>query len=347
MVESLETSKGISSQELFAGAFSETYPWQCTTCGACIKQCPAFVNPVDEIVDMRRYQALTTGKVPKSVADALRNIERQGNPWGIPAQDRLSWSDGLQLRELSPGDETDVLYFVGCASAFDDRNKKVARSFVNILNKAGVNFGVLGFDETCCGETARRMGNEYLFQVFAEQNLEAMSKIKFNRIVTQCPHCFNTLKNEYPQFGSSYKVLHYTEFLTELSLTRGITPNGNGMKGQLAYHDSCYLGRYNQIYQAPRQLLKDAKVKSIELPRQGENSFCCGGGGGQMWLETDPNTRINHRRLADALQVKADVVATACPYCLLMFDDAIRSKGLGDQVQVMDIAEVLERQLSG
>ena len=346
MVESLQTPTAKSNQELFAGVFTEFYPWQCTTCGACTLLCPAFINPVDEIVDMRRYQALTTGKVPKSVADALRNIERQGNPWGIPAQDRLNWSDGLNLRELAPGDETDVLFFVGCASAFDDRNKKVARSFVHLLQKANVNFGVLGLDETCCGETARRMGNEYLFQVFTEQNLEAMSKVKFNRIVTQCPHCFNTLKNEYPQFGSSYKVQHYTEFLSELSLTKDISPNGNGLKGRLAYHDSCYLGRYNQIYQAPRQLLKDAKLNSIELPRQGENSFCCGGGGGQMWLETDPNTRINHRRLADALQVKVDIVATACPYCLLMFDDAIRSKGLGEQIQVMDIAELLDRQLS-
>jgi Fe-S oxidoreductase/nitrate reductase gamma subunit len=344
MVDSLQTHNGKTSQELFAEAFSDSYPWQCTTCGACTLRCPAFVNPVDEIVDMRRYQALTTGKVPKSVADALRNIERQGNPWGIPAQDRLNWSEGLNLRELAPGDETDVLYFVGCASAFDDRNKKVARSFVHLLQKADVKFGLLGLDETCCGETARRMGNEYLFQVFAEQNLEAMGKIKFNRIVTQCPHCFNTLKNEYPQFGSSYKVQHYTEFLSELSLTRDISPNGNGLKGRLTYHDSCYLGRYNQIYQAPRQLLKDAKLNPIELPRKGENSFCCGGGGGQMWLETDPNTRINHRRLADALQVKADVVATACPYCLLMFDDAIRSKGLGEQVQVMDISEILEKQ---
>lgn len=346
MINSLQTPNGKTNQELFAETFPESYPWQCTTCGACTLRCPAFVNPVDEIVDMRRYQALTTGKVPKSVADALRNIERQGNPWGIPAQDRLSWSDGLNLRELAPGDETDVLYFVGCASAFDDRNKKVARSFVHLLQKANVDFGVLGFDETCCGETARRMGNEYLFQVFAEQNLEAMGKIKFNRIVTQCPHCFNTLKNEYPQFGSSYKVQHYTEFLTELALTKDIAPNGNGLKSRIAYHDSCYLGRYNQIYQEPRQLLKQAKLNPIEFPRQGENSFCCGGGGGQMWLETDPNTRINHRRLAEALQVKADVVATACPYCLLMFDDAIRSKGVGEQVQVMDISELLEKQLS-
>ena len=347
MVDSLQTPNNKSNQELFAETFTESYPWQCTTCGACTSRCPAFVNPVDEIIDMRRYQALTTGKVPKSVADVLRNIERQGNPWGIPAQDRLNWSDGLNLRELAPGDETDVLFFVGCASAFDDRNKKVARSFVHLLQKANLNIGVLGFDETCCGETARRMGNEYLFQVFAEQNLEAMSKIKFNRIITQCPHCYNTLKNEYPQFGSSYKVQHYTEFLTELALTKGISPNGNGIKGRITYHDSCYLGRYNQIYQAPRQLLKDAKINPLELPRHGENSFCCGGGGGQSWLETDPNTRINHHRLAEALQVKADVVATACPYCLLMFDDAIRSKGLGEQIQVMDIAELLERQLSG
>jgi Fe-S oxidoreductase/nitrate reductase gamma subunit len=346
MVASLETPNGKTNQELFAETFSESYPWQCTTCGACTLRCPAFVNPVDEIIDMRRYQALTTGKVPKSVADALRNIERQGNPWGIPAQDRLNWSEGLNLRELAPGDETEVLFFVGCASAFDDRNKKVARSFVHLLQKANVNFGVLGFEETCCGETARRMGNEYLFQVFAEQNLEAMGKVKFNRIVTQCPHCFNTLKNEYPQFGSNYKVQHYTEFLSELSLTKNISPNGNGLKARLAYHDSCYLGRYNQIYAAPRQLLKGARLDPIELPRHRENSFCCGGGGGQMWMETDPNTRLNHRRLADALQVKADVVATACPYCLLMFDDAIRSKGLSEQVQVMDIAELLERQLS-
>jgi len=346
MVDSLQNPNKKSNQELLAETFSEAYPWQCTTCGACTSRCPAFVNPVDEIIDMRRYQALTTGKVPKSVADALRNIERQGNPWGIPAQDRLNWSDGLNLRELAPGDETDVLFFVGCASAFDDRNKKVARSFVHLLQKANVNFGVLGFDETCCGETARRMGNEYLFQVFAEQNLEAMSKIKFNRIVTQCPHCYNTLKNEYPQFGSSYKIQHYTEFLSGFTLFKDISPNGNGLKGRLVYHDSCYLGRYNRIYQAPRQLLKDAKLNPLELSRHRENSFCCGGGGGQMWLETDPNTRINHRRLAEAMQAKADVVATACPYCLLMFDDAIRSKGLSEQVQVMDIAELLDRQLS-
>jgi Fe-S oxidoreductase len=300
---------------------------------------------VDEIIDLRRYQALTTGKVPKSVADTLRNMERQGNPWGMLAEDRIAWMEGLEVRELMPGDSTDVLLFVGCASAYDERNKKVIRSFVKLLQKAEVDFAVLGLDEMCCGETARRLGQEYLFQVSAEQNIETFSKVKFNRIVTQCPHCFNTLKNEYPQFGGNYQVQHYTEFLAELSLPwASIAPNGHGIHGQVAYHDSCYLGRYNQIYSEPRSLLKQAKVNTTELSRREENSFCCGGGGGQMWLETDANTRINHRRLNDALQANCEIVATACPYCLLMFDDAIRSKGVGEKLQVLDIAEILDKQ---
>ncbi len=347
MVTTLASSNGNPSTGLFEEAVSEELPWYCTTCGACLARCPAFVNPVDEIVDLRRYQALTTGKLPKSVADTLRNMERQGNPWGMPAEDRIAWAEGLDIRELAPGDETDVLLFLGCAFAYDDRNKKVARAFARLLQKANVDFGILGFDEVCCGETARRMGHEYLFQVFAEQNIEALSKIKFNRIVTQCPHCFNTLKNEYPQLGGDYQVQHYTEFLAELSLPwEGISPNGHGVTGRVTYHDSCYLGRYNQIYAQPRKLLNQAQVGHVEMARQGEDSFCCGGGGGQMWMETDPTTRINHRRLDDAIQVEADIVATACPYCLLMFDDAIRSKGIGEKVQVMDIAEVLDRQLS-
>jgi Fe-S oxidoreductase len=310
-------------------------------------KCPAFVNPVDEVIDLRRYLALTTGKLPKSVADALRNMERQGNPWGIPADDRLAWTEGLEIRELSPGDEVDVLLFVGCAGAFDDRNKKVIRALAHVLRGAGVDFGILGYDEMCCGETARRLGHEYLFQTFAEQNIEALSKIKFNRIVTQCPHCFNTLKNEYPQMGGDFKVQHYTELLSEIQLkVNGSNPTGFDRNDKFTYHDSCYLGRYNQIYQQPRQLLAQANVNLVEMARRGENSFCCGGGGGQMWLETDADTRINHRRLDDAMKSEAGTIATACPYCLLMFDDAIRSKGLGEKIQVMDIAEVLDRQLN-
>jgi Fe-S oxidoreductase/nitrate reductase gamma subunit len=337
---------GKTSHELLGEALPEQTPWYCTTCGACFQFCPAFVNPVDEIVDLRRYQVLTTGDIPKSVGDALRNIERQGNPWGMSAQDRTAWAEGLDLRELAPGEETDTLLFLGCAFAFDDRNKKVAQAFVKVLQKAGVDFAILGMDEGCCGETARRLGHEYLFQTMAEQNIEVLSQVKFNRIVTQCPHCYNTLKNEYPQFGGGFRVLHYTEYLTELDIPwNTVSPNGNGIHAQVAYHDSCYLGRYNGIYKQPRELLERSKVSIVELARCGERSFCCGGGGGQMWLETDADTRINHRRLDDALQAQAGVVATACPYCLLMFDDAIRSKGIGEKMAVLDIAEVIAKQL--
>ena len=346
MLTSLMSPNGKDGSELLGEAIPTELPWACTTCGACQVGCPAFVNPVDEVIDLRRYLALTTGKLPKPVAEALRNMERQGNPWGIPAQNRLDWSTGLEVRELMPGEETDVLLFLGCAFAFDDRNKKVARAFVHLLQAAGVEFASLGLDEGCCGETARRLGNEYLFQVFAEQNIQTLSERKFKRIVTQCPHCYNTLKNEYPQLGGSFRVQHYTELLSELSqLAGGFSANGQGVKGRLAYQDSCYLGRYNQIYNQPRRLLDNARVDRVEMPRHGVDSFCCGGGGGQMWLETDPNTRVNRRRLEDAQQAGVDTVATACPYCLLMFDDAIRSKGLTEKMQVMDISEILERAL--
>jgi Fe-S oxidoreductase/nitrate reductase gamma subunit len=346
MVTTLVTPNGNSSHELYGDSISDETPWSCTTCGICLDLCPAFINPVDEIIDLRRYQTLTTGKVPKSVSDTLRNMERQGNPWGMPPEDRISWAEGLGVKELTPGDETDILLFLGCAFAFDDRNKKVTKSFIHLLQEAKVEFGILGLDESCCGETARRLGHEYLFQVFAEQNIEAFNQVNFNRIVTQCPHCFNTLKNEYPQMGGNYIVQHYTEFLNEIQLSlKRNTTNGNGINGKIAYHDPCYLGRYNKVFTEPRQLLDDANLDRLEISRNHENSFCCGGGGGQMWLETDPNTRINHRRLEDVLTTNADIVATACPYCMLMFDDALRSKGISDQIQVMDIAEILESQL--
>ena len=346
MLDNLVTGgNGVGETEIMATVIDDEYPWLCTTCGACIEKCPALINPVDEVVDLRRYQLLTTGQMPKSVGDTMRNFERQGNPWGMPPENRMAWAEGLDIRELAPGDETDVLYYTGCAAAFDERNKKVARAFAKLMQKAGVDFAVLGFDEVCCGETARRMGHEYLFQEFAKQNIETFASVKFKRVVTACPHCFNTLKNEYPQMGGDFKVMHYSELLAELDLPAA-SANGNGVHGKVTYHDSCYLGRYNKIYDEPRKLLKGADVNLVEMARSREDSFCCGGGGGQMWLEVDANTRINHRRLADSVDAKADVVATACPYCLLMFDDAIRSKGMGEQIEVMDIAEVLEKQLN-
>jgi Fe-S oxidoreductase len=354
------TGEAKPDAEIMGAAMTEEYPWYCTTCGACLVKCPAFIRPVDEVIDLRRFQLLSSGKMPKSVGDTMRNMERQGNPWGIPPENRMAWAEGLNVRELAPGEQTDVLFFTGCAAAFDDRNKKVARAFVKLMQKAGVDFAVLGFDEMCCGETARRVGHEYIFQEFAKQNIETFSKVKFNRIVTACPHCFNTLKNEYPQMGGTYEVLHYSELLDALVKVGKLQvsaisdqPAPSGGEGSsvvrrpslVAFHDSCYLGRYNNIYSQPRELLDQAGVNWVEMSRRGEDSFCCGGGGGGMWMETSAETRINHRRLKDALDAKAEIVATACPYCMLMFDDAIRSKGLGEQVKVMDIAEVLAAKL--
>src|SRR3990172_7957698 len=325
-------------EELSPSNLSDEYAWYCTTCGACLVKCPAFIRPVDEIVDLRRYQVLTTGKMPKSVGDTMRNLERQGNSWGIPPENRMAWAEGLNVRELSPGDETEVLLFTGCAASFDERNKKVTRSLVKILQKLEVDFAVLGFDEMCCGETARRMGHEYIFQEFARQNIQTLGKVKFKQILTSCPHCFNTLKNEYPQMGGEYLVKHYSEYLAALDLKIA----GNSMEElEFTFHDSCYLGRYNNIYKSPRKLLEGAGINMVEMKRQKEDAFCCGGGGGGMWMETDANTRINHRRLQDALDVKADVVATACPYCLTMMEDAVNSKGLGNEVRVLDITEIL------
>ncbi len=330
-------------------SLGEEAPWYCTTCGACVMNCPAYVNPPAAVIDLRRYVSLTAGAAPKSVAGAMRNLERQGNPWGMPAGDRMAWAADLDLRVLEPGDEVDVLFFTGCAMAFDDRNKKVGRALVALMKDAGIDFGVLGDAEACCGETARKLGYEYNFQVLVEQNVETLKEYKFKRIVTACPHCFNTLAHEYPQFGGDFKVMHTTELLAEAG-PRGLSPlqgqSETPTDGQkVAFHDSCYLARYNGVFDAPRDVLDKAGVKRIELERKGLTSFCCGGGGGQMWMETDPNTRINQRRLAEAVDAGADVVATACPYCLIMFDDAIRTTGRGEQVKVLDIAEILAEKL--
>jgi Fe-S oxidoreductase/nitrate reductase gamma subunit len=346
MVDQLVLAHERPETVLLEEPFFKEAPWFCTTCGACLQGCPAFVNPVDAIIDLRRYQILTAGRPPQPVVGVLRNLERQGNPWGMPAGERITWAEGLGVPVIEPGQETDVLLFLGCAFAYDDRNKQVAQAFVRLLQKAGVDFATLGFAETCCGETARRLGEEYLFQLLAEQNMETLNQVKFNRIVTQCPHCFNTLKNEYPQLGGMYPVQHYTQYLAEIWPKLSVTIRPETSAGRYTYHDPCYLGRYNDEYTAPRQLLRQVGIEPVEMERRGPNSFCCGGGGGQMWLETDAETRINHRRLGEAIDAQAEVVATACPYCLLMFDDAIRSQDVGERLEVRDISEILLLQLA-
>jgi Fe-S oxidoreductase/nitrate reductase gamma subunit len=345
MAASLLTSENTSSSSLNSALLEEEFLWSCTTCGHCLDVCPAFIRPPEQVIDIRRSQVLMTGEVPQTVGETLRNFERQGNPWGMPAQNRAGWVEGLDVPILSPGDAVDVLYYVGCAGAFDDRNQKVARAFIGILNKLKVNYGILGESEICCGETARRMGNEYLFQVAAEENIKLLSEYTFNKIVTLCPHGLNTLKHEYPRFGGNFQVLHAAEFLVEIVNEKKFKKAVETDFGRLCFHDSCYLGRYHDVYAQPRELLQDVNLKPLEMDASHANSFCCGGGGGAMWLETAADTRINQNRLQQALDIKATTITTACPYCLIMFDDACRSKGLTEEIKILDLVEILNQYL--
>ncbi len=345
MASVLITPEKDSKNELPTDLLEEEFLWSCTTCGHCLDVCPAFIRPPEQVIDIRRSQVLMTGEVPQTVGETLRNFERQGNPWGMPGQNRMSWAEGLDVRVLSPGEEVEILYFVGCAGAFDDRNKKVTRAFIEILNKLKVDYGILGDAEGCCGETSRRMGNEYLFQVAAEDNIGTFSEIRFQKIITLCPHGLNTLKNEYPAFGGNFEVQHAVEFLAELLPDLQFQVSNNKDLGRLTFHDSCYLGRYNGIYDQPRDLLKQANLTPLEMEAARKDSFCCGGGGGAMWLETAADTRINQHRLQHAMDINADTISTACPYCLIMFDDALRSKGLADEIEVLDIIEILNQSL--
>jgi Fe-S oxidoreductase/nitrate reductase gamma subunit len=332
-----------STPSLLGGAIDKETPWLCTTCGACTTVCPMFVNPVSSAVEMRRHLTLMTGEVPNSVGEALTNMERRGNPWGLPKENHAPWVKELDVRTLQPGESTENLLYIGCAFGFDSRLHKAGMDLVRLLQNAQVDFAVLGPAEGCCGETARRLGHEYVFQVMAEENIAAFDSVQFERIITPCAHCFNTLKNEYPQFGGQYQVLHHTEYLSQLSDQGRLKLLGDAGEKTFTFHDSCYLGRYNGIYEGPRRMLDAVpNLHRSEMPRKKADAFCCGGGGGHMWIEIDPNTRINHRRLQEAVeQAHADVVVTACPYCLIMFDDAIRSKGIGEQVAVRDLVEVL------
>lgn len=341
--ETLMGENGSEDTPLLEGFIESETPWLCTTCGACLHVCPMFVDPVSAVIDLRRYLTLTTGDVPGSVGETLMQMERRGNPWGLPKEEHAPWAKELGIRVLQPGEATDTLLYIGCAYGYDSRNQAAGKALAGLLQTAGVDFAILGSAEGCCGETARRMGHEYIFQVMVEENINTFNNVTFNRILTPCAHCFNTLKNEYPHFGADFEVVHHSEYLAELLGSGRLTSNGKFAGKQITLHDSCYLGRYNDIYDAPRQVLDQLDgVNRTEMKRSHSNAFCCGGGGGHMWMETDPNTRINHQRLQQVVEdTQAEMVVTACPYCLIMFDDAIRSKGVGEDVGVIDIAEAI------
>lgn len=317
--------------------------WACTTCAACHEACPVFIQVIDKVVDLRRYLVLMESKFSPEVKLFFKNMETNYNPWTIGFATRADWAKDLNLKSMAENKDVEYLLWVGCAGSFDERNKKVSRSLVALMQKAGVNFGILGSEEKCCGETARRMGNEYLAQILMQQNIEIFNNYGIKKIVTLCPHCFNTFKNEYHQFGGNYQVYHHTEFLWNL-YRQGRLKLKTGIEMTAAYHDSCYLGRHNHIYDAPRKLLSSIPdTIVVEMERNRERSFCCGAGGGRMWMEETLGKRINHLRVDQISAADASVITTACPYCLTMLEDGIKEKGMETLMTVFDLAEILDK----
>ncbi|MCK5292304.1 MAG: 4Fe-4S dicluster domain-containing protein [Thermoplasmata archaeon] len=316
--------------------------WACTTCGACQEHCPVFIEHIDKIVDIRRAMVMMESNFPNEMNPVLRNMETQFNPYMVGNDTRADWAEDLGIKKLSADQDVEYLYFVGCTASFDDRNKKVATAFAKIMKRAGVSFGILGTEEKCCGEPLRRMGNEYLGQMMITENINVFKKYNVKKIVTACPHCFNTLKNEYPDFDGKFQVIHHTELLSDL-MKKGKIKTSKKLPAIATYHDSCYLGRHNDIYDQPRDALE--AVTSGQLKEMKDNKwkgFCCGAGGGRMWMEETLGSRINETRVQQALDVKADTMATACPFCLIMLGDGIKAKDAEEKLDIVDIAEMFE-----
>jgi len=328
--------------------------WSCTTCGACVQQCPVDIEHVDHIVDMRRFQVLMESEYPTELNGLFRNLEKQGNPWGVNASKRMDWAKdlpfpvpqvGVDVEDLG---QVEYLFWVGCAGAFEDRAKKTTQAVAELLHLAGVSFAVLGDGETCTGDPARRSGHEFLFQQLALQNAEVLRETHAHKVVASCAHCFNTLANEYGQLGLRLEVVHHTQLLNRLvrdgRLTPVAPPDGAVNDRPVTYHDPCYLGRHNQVYSPPRELIGAAGLQLAEMPRHGERSFCCGAGGARMWMEERTGTRVNTARTEEALATGASTVAVACPFCRVMLSDGVtaaQADGRADDVEVADVAQLL------
>jgi Fe-S oxidoreductase len=319
--------------------------WACTTCGACQEVCPVSIEHIRKIIDLRRNLVMAQSKMPESAQLMLRNMQSRGHPWAGIQSMRLrgDWTSDQELKILAEGDNADTLFWVGCTGALVERNVKATLSMTRVLKAAGVDFAVLGDAETCCGDPARRAGYEFQFQIMAEQNIEIFKSHNIKEIITSCPHCYNTLKHEYPRYGGDFKVVHYTELISD-SVRQGKLKLTNELNSKLTYHDPCYLGRYNSVYLEPRRILQAIpKTRLEEMERSRDTGFCCGGGGGLMWIEEQPGTtKINQMRLEDALKTGAETVVTACPYCLQMFEDSIEHKGMKDSLKARDLVELVE-----
>lgn len=323
----------------------ETF-WACTTCGWCETACPVLIENVPRLVDLRRQAVLVDSVFPDEAARIFKGIETQGNPWGIGSNKRTEWCDDLAIPRAAEGGDYEYLFFVGCAGAFDDRQKKVSRAIVRILREAKVSFAILGEEETCTGDAARRLGNEYLFQLQASALTETLNGHGVKKILVQCPHCLNTIKNELPDFGGRYEVVHHAELIARLVADGKLKPGAaEGLEGAaVTFHDPCYLARWNGVVEAPRQALQAAGIAPVEMPRSGRQGFCCGAGGGRMWLEETLGTRVNRNRVDEAVATlgpKGGVIATGCPFCLTMVKDGIADAGQEEQVRALDVAELV------
>ena len=342
--------KGAEAEEvptLVGSVIEQDVLWACTTCRSCMEHCPVFVEHIDKIVDMRRHQVLMESKFPEELITAFKGLETNSNPWGMGRADRADWVEGLDVQTMSElsGQEIDYLFFVGCIRSYEDRNKKVTESMVKILNNLGVKFAILGIEEGCCGDPARRVGNEYLYQMLAQTNIETFNRYNIKKILTTCPHCYNTLKNEYPQLGFNCEVIHHAEFLHE-NIRNGRLKPEYPLAQKVTYHDPCYLGRYNGLYDPPREVLKAIPSLNIrEMKRSRADSLCCGAGGGWMWMDEKIGKRMNIQRLEDVLDSEAEWIATACPFCVTMFTDAIKDKNMEEDLKVWDIAELVSQAL--
>ncbi|MBJ6800886.1 (Fe-S)-binding protein [Geomonas propionica] len=321
------------------GSIKPAALWSCTSCGACMEACPVFIEHLPKIVKMRRHLVQMDASFPEELLNLFENMEQRSNPWGMAPAERSKWSSQLNLRPFEAG-ETEYLLFVGCSGAFDARNKQVSVALTRVLDAAGVSYGVLGKDEKCCGDSVRRLGNEYLFDQMAKATVEQFVAKGVTKVITQCPHCFTTLKNDYRQYGLELEVMHHSQLIDELVAAGRLTLSGTAEIGRTVFHDSCYLGRHNNVYQAPREVLRMAAGQEVvEMGRSRENALCCGAGGGRMWLEEHEGTPINRSRVQEALAHKPETICVSCPFCMTMFEDGIKDV-TGVTTQVKDIAEV-------
>ena len=322
--------------------------WSCLTCGACVEECPVDIEHVDTIVEMRRYEVLMESRFPTEAGLMLRNIENQGDPWGLGGAKRTEWTEALDFEipviTGSIPDDVEYLYWVGCAGALDERARKATQATARLLHRAGVRFGILGPRESCTGDPARRLGNEYLYQEMGKANIATLDEVGAKKVIASCPHCFNSLSREYPDLGGNFQVIHHSQLLSHLVEEGKLTPGT--MDAKVTYHDPCYLGRHNRVFDEPRSVLDSIDgVEQIEMKRCREKSFCCGAGGARMWMEESLGKRVNLERTDEALGTGADVVSTGCPYCLIMLDDAVRARSREDDVKVLDLSQVFEASL--